>query len=338
MSVKRALVTGATGMLGSHIAETLQKEGWAVRALVRTRDRAGWLESIGIEVVEGSLEQQESMAEAAASCSVVFHSAAAIGSGGDWESFRAANVLGTENVVSATAGAGARLVHVSSTSVYGADRYFDEPTTEDHPLPELPDYDVYGRSKQLAESVVLDAHRAGRVWATVVRPPVMYGERDRQFAPRLAPVLLRGVFPRIAGGTAEMAMVNARHVAEGAVLAGSTDAAGGQAYLLTNDFPVTVNDLIRCAEEGLGRRIFAPHIPMPVGRVGFSSLGLALKLFGRGDLARHASGTLNMLTKDNPFTSRRAREELGWSPSVHPDEGLTEAFRSWRRTQETENP
>jgi nucleoside-diphosphate-sugar epimerase len=253
-----------------------------------------------------------------------------LGSGGEWDDYRRANVEGTSNVVEAAKRAGAKVVHVSSTSVYGSARYYDEPTDEFSPLPDLPSYDVYGRSKQEAEDVVLDAHRAGRVWGTVVRPPVMYGCRDRQLAPRIAPVLERGFFPRIAGGRTTLALVFAGHVAEGAILAAKQESAGGKAFLLTNDFPVTVTDLIRCAEAGLDKRIYAPTVPMPIGRASFAALEGILKATGRGELARHATGTLNMLTKDNPFTSDRARNELGWTPTTVPDIGLTEAFRFWK--------
>jgi nucleoside-diphosphate-sugar epimerase len=334
----RALVTGATGMLGWHIAERLREDGWCVRGLVRSRERGAWLEGMGVELVHGSLENADSLTAAADSCDVVFHAAAAIGAGGDWEEYRRGNVEGTGNVIDAASRAGARLVHVSSTSVYGAARYHDEPTDELVPLPELPAYDVYGRSKQDAEAVVLNAHRRGHAWASIVRPPVMYGRGDRQFAPRMAPVLERGLFPRIKGGRTTLALVHARHVAEGAILAAGSEVAGGRVFLLTNDFPVTVTDLIRCAEAGLGRRIHAPAVPMPIGRAGFAALEGILKIIGRGDLARHAVGTLNMLTKDNPFTSDRARSELGWSPSIVPDVGLTEAFRFWKSARSSSHP
>lgn len=329
----RALVTGATGMLGSHIVERLREDGWSVRALVRSRDRGAWLEGIGAELVDGHLENVDSLTAAASSCDAVFHAAAAIGPGGDWEEYRRGNVEGTRNVVEAASRAGARLVHVSSTAVYGDARYYDQPTDELAPLPELPAYDVYGRSKQEAEAVVLDAHRAGRSWGAVVRPPVMYGCRDRQFVPRVAPLLQRGLFPRIGGGRTTLALVHARHVAEGAILAATREATAGRVFLLANDFPVTVTDLIRSAEAGLGNRIYAPAVPMPIGRACFAALEGILTVTGRGDLARHATGTLAMLTKDNPFTSDRARSELGWSPSIVPDVGLTEAFRFWKSTR-----
>lgn len=326
----RALVTGATGMLGSYVVEGLLRRGWSVRALVRDPKGARWLTESGVELRLGSLEDRISLGAAAERCDAVFHAAAAIGAGGSWEAFREANVGGTANVVAAAAAAGARLVHVSSTAVYGQDRYRDVPTDEDAPLPKLPAHDVYGRSKQEAEAVVFSAQRAGRIWATAVRPPVMYGRRDRQFVPRVGPVFLRGVFPLIAGGRSTMTMVHAGNVAEGAILALEHDGADGRRYLLTDDHPLSVADLVRYAGKGLERRIRAIPLPLTVGRLGFTGLALALHAIGRSDLARHAAGTLAMLTRDNPFTTARARGELGWTPSVRPAEGLVEAFRWWR--------
>lgn len=326
----RALVTGGTGMLGSHVIAHLRGEGWAVNALVRAPERAGRVESQGAAPVLGCLEEPQSLIRAARGCDVIFHAAAVIGSGGDWDAFRRGNVEGTRHVIHAAAAAGARLVHVSSTAVYGRARYGDVPTDEDVPLPTLPAHDVYGRSKQDAERMVLEAHAQGRIWAAAVRPPVMYGRGDRQFAPRVAGVLSRGFFPRIGGGRTTLTLVHASSVAQGAFLAATSDVAGGNVYLLANDHPVTVTDLVRCAEAGLGRRIHAPVVPRPVGRAAFAALKVALRTVGRADLARHARGTLEMLTRDNPFTSDRARSELGWAPDVRPEVALTDAFRSWK--------
>jgi len=326
----RALVTGATGMLGSYIVEELVGDGWDVTALVRDAARGRWLRGLGAELAPGSLGDPASLIAAARDCDAVFHAAAAIGSGGDWEIFRRGNVEGTSNVVEAASRAGARLVHVSSTSVFGAARYRDEPTDESVSLPELPEHDVYGRSKQEAEAVVLDAHRAGRLSCAIVRPPVMYGVRDRQFAPRIGPVFERGFFPLIDGGRSTLTLVHAGSVARGAVLAARAPDAEGRVYHLTNDWPVDVKLLVESAAEGLGRSIEAPPVPRWVGRAGFGALALGLRLVGRSDLARHAGGTLSMLTRDNPFTSSRAREELGWDPEGSPAQRLVEAFRWYR--------
>ena len=158
----------------------------------------------------------------------------------------------------------------------------------------------------------------------------MYGRWDRQFLPRIGPVLERGFFPLVGGGEAVLSLVHASAVAQGAMLAAQTDPACGRIYHLTNDFPVTVRDLVALAEEGLSRRIRSTSIPVWGARIGFKVLAWSLSMIGRQELSRHADGTLDMLTRDNPFTSRRAHRELRWSPSIHPSQGIPEAFRWWK--------
>ena len=328
--MNRALVTGAAGMLGSYIAARLLEEGWTVRGLARTPLAMNQLSQHGIEPVPGDLLNADSLATAAHGCDAIIHAAAAIGSDGDADTFERTNVAGTGHVVDAAARAGARVVHVSSTAVFGSARYGTRPTDEDVPLPELDRSDVYGRSKQDAERVVLKAQRAGLVWAAIVRPPMMYGRHDRQFVPRVAPVLRARCFPLIGGGRTTLPLVHADAVADGAVRVLLNDRADGRIYHLTTDYPLSAADLIRFAAEGLGRPVWTPRIPTSVGRGGFAALGAALRLGGRADLARHAPGTLEMLLRDNPFDSERARRDIGWSPRIPPSEGIPDAFRWWR--------
>lgn len=329
--MRTALVTGGTGMVGSHIVERLVAEGTAVRALVRDVLAADWLTALGAQLEPGDIQDAASLCKAAAGCDRVFHAAASLGPFAVYEPYRLGNVVGTANVVEAAARAGARLVHVSSTAVYPGDfRYRHAPTHEGLALPEQPDTDPYGRSKLEAERVVLDACAAGRVWAVVVRPPMMYGRRDRQLVPRIAPVLARGFFPLLGGGRSTLSVAHVGSVAEGAVIASRADGALGREYNLTNDFPVTVAEFVRLAGEGLGRRVHTASVPVAVGRVGIAALRGALQIVGRHELALHAGGLLDTLTRDNPFSSARARTELGWSPSVPPEEAIPAAFRWWK--------
>ncbi|MEP7064678.1 MAG: NAD-dependent epimerase/dehydratase family protein [Gemmatimonadota bacterium] len=328
--MRRALVTGATGMLGSYLVQRLIDGGYEVRALVRSPERAGWLREMRAEIVQGELADAAALASAADGCSVVVHAAAAIGPQSDWETFRVGNVVGTSNVVSACAHAGARLVHVSSTAVYGDSRYENAPVHEHATLPQLPEADAYGRSKQEAERIVFDAQASGRIWAAIVRPPVMYGARDRQFIPRIAAVMNRGIFPLCGGGETTLPVVHANAVAEGAILAAHTDSANGGVYNLTTDFPLTVANLVRLARIGLSRRIQAPVLSLGSSRTFFRALEMALRAIGRRDLAAHANGTLEMLTRDNPFSSARARDELRWAPTISPETGVPDAFRWWK--------
>ncbi|MGQ0714905.1 MAG: NAD-dependent epimerase/dehydratase family protein [Gemmatimonadaceae bacterium] len=329
--MRTALVTGATGMVGSYIVERLARDGWRVRALARRPAESSWLERFGAEVRAGDILGASALADAAAGCDAIFHAAAAIGPRGDWEPYRLGNVQGTSNVLEAAERAGARLVHVSSTAVYGGDtRWRHQPTDEMVDLPPIPESDPYARSKLEAERLVLAAASSGRLWATVVRPPPMYGCRDRQLIPRIAPILERGIFPLIARGHSTLTIVHAGSVADGAVRAVTVDAALGRAYNLTNDGALTVAEFVRLAAVGLGRRILTPTVPYAVGRAAMKTLAMALTLIGRAHLAPHTIGLLDLVTRDNPFSSERARRELGWTPTVSHAHAVPEAFRWWK--------
>ncbi|HSD29035.1 MAG TPA: hypothetical protein VLL75_17175 [Vicinamibacteria bacterium] len=76
-----------------------------------------------------------------------------------------------------------------------------------------------------------------------------------------------------------------------------------------------------------------PRVPLAVGRAAFRLLALGLVATGRRDLAPHAAGLLHMLTRDNPFTSERARRELAWAPRIRPAEGVAEAFPWWKENR-----
>lgn len=320
-----ALVTGATGLVGSHVVERLHRDGWRVRALVRDSPRARWLEALGAELVVGDTLRPDSLLPATTGCEVVFHTAAAVTPDGGWEEFRLPNVEGTRNVVDATSAAGARLVHVSSVAVYGAGaRYASSgKTSEETPLAPLGARSYYARSKRESEQLVMQAHAEGKLWATAVRPDVIYGARDRQFVPRVAKLLRFGVAPVICGGRSTLAVVHAANVADGMLRAATHDAAGGRAYNLANDYDVTVAQFFRLAGEGLGKRLRLLSINAAVARVvmqGASRLAPA-------NLRSSLRQSVDFLSRDNPFTSERARHELGWDPPVRPADGVVDAFR-----------
>ena len=328
-----ALVTGATGLVGSYIVERLLADGWRVRALIRDAARAGQLSRVGVELRSGDVLDVDRFAGAARGVDVVFHAAAAITPRGGWEAFRRVNVDGTRHAVAAAAAAGARLLHVSSVGVYGPRARYGTArgaTDEAVVLQPLPEGAFYARSKRESEAIALSAHERGDVWATAVRPCVIYGRRDRQFVPRVGRLLRRGFAPTIGGGRSTLAIVHAANVADGAVRAAATDAAGGKAYNVANDFDVTVVDFYRLAAEGLGRRVRLVPVPMAVARAALATVrAIGPVVLGPRMNVVTESSSLDFITRDNPFSSERAREEIKWTPTVRPEVGIPDAFRWW---------
>src|SRR5439155_7926875 len=133
-AVPTALVTGATGLVGSHIVERLLSDGWRVRALVRrvaeaapraaptTWNGTEWLRDRGVQLSSGDILDLPTFADAARGCDVIFHTAAAVTPSASrihpYDAFRIPNVDGTRNAIAAAERAGARLVQLSSAAVY----------------------------------------------------------------------------------------------------------------------------------------------------------------------------------------------------------------------------
>ena len=345
--MRKALVTGATGLVGSHIVERLEQDGWHIRALVRDSPAATrngrwngvqWLRQRGVELTAGDILDLPSFSEAARGCDIVFHTAAAVTPKASrihpYDAYRVPNVDGTRNAIAAAERAGARLLQLSSVAVYGPEtRYASSKRTavdETLPLDPLPQRAYYARSKRESEQLVMEAHAEGRVWATAVRPDVIYGPRDRQFIPRVARLLGLGIAPVIGGGRAVMAIVHAAHVADGAFRAVTSDRAGGNAYNLANDFDLRWREFFRLAGIGMDRRIRLLNVPFWLARGALTVTKRSIRFVTRGGMNVVTTASLDFMTRDNPFNSDRARRELGWNPTLHPESAVPEAFRWWR--------
>ena len=172
-----ALVTGATGFIGHHVAADLLAHGWTVRALVREQSMAGAHWPAGAEPVLGDVCDTASMVAAARGCDAVFHVAARYtlrrSAARDVER---TNVQGTANAVAAAVAAGARLVHTSSVSTMGIPRNGGV-GDEDTPLRGSQIIGAYKRSKVESERTVGEAAHAG-IWAVIVNPSTPVGPGD----------------------------------------------------------------------------------------------------------------------------------------------------------------
>ena len=174
------LVTGGSGLVGSHVIEALRARGESVRALVRPASRAV-IEQLGAEAVPGDVQDAAVWRAAAHGVRGLVHAAALLQQRASWQEYEAVNVGGTRLAALAARTARARLVHISSVAVYGGLANYrpeSERRTEDSPFQPIPEHDFYARSKRLAEAAVREAAEDG-LNAVALRPNVIYGERDR---------------------------------------------------------------------------------------------------------------------------------------------------------------
>ena len=172
------LVTGATGLLGSHITERLRADGRRVRALVRPGSDPRPLESQGVEVVRGDLTDPDACREAVSGVGTIYHTAAKVGDWGTWAEFQAGCLDATNNLALAALHANVRrFVHISSTSAYGHPVEGGPPVDETAALGQglWAVWDDYTRSKVESERILWRLAKERGLPLTVIRPSWLYG-------------------------------------------------------------------------------------------------------------------------------------------------------------------
>jgi len=310
------LVTGAAGLLGSHVTALLVTRGVRPRALIRPGDDAGWLGQASVETHIADVGDRSAIAPALLGVDCVIHCAARTGPWGPAAEYERTNVRGLETLVRAAMAAGVRrLVHVSSITVHGNN--VGGKADENSPLRTEPN--PYSRSKVAGEKLLQRMIQDEGAPVTIVRPGWIYGPRDTASFARIARMIDRGRMVVIGSGENHLPLIYARDAAEGVVLAGEAERAAGRSYLLVNDEPVTQRDFLAAIAAELGA-------PAPTRRIPY---GLAVMLAAQQPPPVMRYG-LQLLGGENRFAIRRARHELGFSPRT----GLTEGVRysmAWYR-------
>jgi nucleoside-diphosphate-sugar epimerase len=314
------VITGATGLLGSHVAEQLIARGERVRALVRPKSDTSFLRTLGVELAVGDLADVASIRRAVEGADVVYHCAARVGEWGPWRLFQEQIIDATRNVLDAcrTVGVG-RVLHVSSITVYGHPRPRPGLFTEDEPLGQnLWVWDYYVRAKIAAEELC----RAYPGAWTVVRPSWIYGPRDRTTLPRVLKAIDAGRVAVIGKGDNLLNVVYAADVAEGAIAVANHPEAVGLAYNLSSAGEVTQRDFLDRLTEALGRPRIRRRFPFGLAFYGgflAEIIGRAIRLRRPPHITRYA---VSLVGRSTRFSIERARQQLGWSPRTPIAEGL----------------
>lgn len=331
----RFAITGITSGVGLRLAEVLRAEGHEVRGLVRDRSRAEatQLRSIGVELVSGDLGKIPALLELASGADAFFHLAAHVGDWGSAAQFIAVNVGGTRSAVEAAARAGVRrLVHLSSTAVYGGNvrGRVDETTPTAHSgLP-------YEDTKLDAERVAFATGRLRGLEVVAVRPPGIYGPYDRNFMPRVVEALEKRRCILIEGGTAPLNLVWVDHLVEVLVRCATEPGLDGESFNVSDhpSSPPTVR-------EALGAIARGGDFPEPSFSLPYGAALAVGHLLRSGYLAARSKTpppitpfVVKMLTRDVVYDCSKAQRRLGYRPRKRSVDGLFEeatAFIEKRR-------
>ena len=262
MAVKKVLVTGADGFIGSHLTEALVRAGYETRAFVmyNSLNSWGWLDHasndvIGnFEVMPGDIRDPHGVMNAVNGCDIVLHLAALIAipfSYNSPDSYVATNVTGTLNVLQAARRfETARVVSTSTSETYGTAQFV--PITEEHPVNAQ---SPYAATKVAADQLALSFHKSFGTPVAVVRPFNTYGPRQSA----------RAVIPTIIGqiATGERKIkLGALHptrdftfvydTALGFIKAMECDACVGEVTNIGSDFEISIGDTVQLIAECMG--------------------------------------------------------------------------------------
>ncbi len=318
------LITGATGLLGSHICEQLVKRGAPVRALVRKTSDTAFLQTLGVELAYGDITQPESLPAAVEGVDVIYHAAARVGDWGPWEDFVRVSIDGTANMLAAAKMADVkRFLHVSSISAYGHPDGKGMVLDESAPLGQcLHKWSYYSHAKVAAERLVWAEWEAGNLPVTVCRPSWLYGPRDRASMPRIIKALKAGKGKLLGGGVNRMNLTYAGNEAEGCILAAEHPDAIGEAYNLSTDGVITQAEYFTKIAEAVGAKPPTRNVPYKVAYKAAFLMELFGHMFGRARPPLVTRYSVWLIGRQCFFTAEKARTQLGWKPTVGYDEGI----------------
>jgi nucleoside-diphosphate-sugar epimerase len=303
------LVTGASGFVGGHLVEALVASGQRVRCLVRPKSDRRWLDGVGVTYAVGAVDDVAAMRHALDGVDVVFH-LAGLTTAPRESDYDRVNHGGVVRLVDAMSARPARLVFCSSLAAGGPARAGRPLTEADPPAPIGP----YGESKARAEQVVL----AAGMPAVVVRPPAVYGPRERDIlsAFRLASY---GLAIRTGPPRQQLAMVHVSDLVRGLVAAGQSVTASGVYYVSGANH--RWEEIVAAMSLAVGRPSRIIPLPAPM-----------LRAAARGARAwARLSGTKALLTPERAqdllqpawiCDDTRARQDLGYVPRVSLVDGM----------------
>lgn len=313
MDLKRQkiLVTGSDGFIGSHLTEALVRAGHDVRAFVlyNSFNSWGWLDHAApdvrgsLDIFAGDVRDPNGMRQALQGCDLVFHLAALIAIPYSYHSpdtYVDTNIKGTLNVLQAARDQGTRVIHTSTSEVYGTAQFV--PITEDHPLQ---GQSPYSATKIGADQLALSFYRSFGMPVTVVRPFNTYG--PRQSARAVIPTIIT----QLASGSRHLNLGSLHPTRDfnyvtdtvrGFIAAAQAPAAVGETINIGSNFEVSIGQTVEL-----------------IGRL----MGTDVDIQTDEQRLRPDKSEVERLWADNS----KAERLLGWKPQYGGVEGFEHGLR-----------
>lgn len=329
------LITGGTGLVGSHVAEQARQKGFRTRALVRSMVKAECLRQLGVEIVVGDLDDAGSLRAACEDATVVVHCAAKVGDWGPTSEYRRINVEGTRSLLDAAVQTGTlrRWVQISSLGVYsGGDHYGTDETTE----PSRQGIDGYTLTKVESEQLVREYVSHQNVPGVILRPGFIYGPRDRTVMPRLLEKLRSKKFAYLGQPDKLMNNTFVVNLCEAIWLAIENDSVIGDVFNVRDPRAVSKREFFDTICEMAELPVPTKVVPLHIARFLSWHLEKVWKLLRRNEAPLVNSARIKFLGRNLDFEIEKAQRLLNYRPSTDFTEGMKHTV-AWFANQERSN-
>jgi nucleoside-diphosphate-sugar epimerase len=312
-----ALVTGATGFIGSRLCRELKTKGWDIRALVLPGEDTRHIDGFISELKTGNITKPDTLIGIGDGMDVVFHLAARVLDYGSKKQFYDPIYDGTHNMLNACKSHAKRFVFASSIAACGLGRHLkgvkESDPTQKSGIP-------YNDAKNDAEVLVKSYQDKFLKGCVIVRPANVIGSKSA-WVDELGRQFLKTVIPLFDGGQHSASLIFVDNLVDGIILAGTTDKASGQIYQFRDDWDVTWKRYLTDLSAMLDKKPFG-SVPYSVAWfMGAITEKILTPIGIRPPITRLAAAIMG---RNNDVDNTKAKKELGWKTRVSYEDAMKE--------------
>jgi nucleoside-diphosphate-sugar epimerase len=320
----KALITGATGFIGSHLAEALIEKGYEVTCTVRRTSDLTWLKDLNVKLVEGDITDRDSLIEPIRNADYIFHSGG-ITKAKNESAYYKINADGSRilyEVCHEVNPGIKKIVHISSLAA-GGPSAIGRPRLETDPDRPLT---YYGKSKLEGEKYAVQYSKELPV--TIIRPPAVYGPREKDifFYFQLINARLR---PVLGWRKKYLSLVYVKDLVHAILLAAESPKSSGQMYYVDDGRIYTWQELSGGIQKAIGKfavPVFVPEILITAA----AYAGDLFAAFSKKPALLNRQKIVELKQKSWATSSEKIRKDLGFVPAYDLDKGCAETAQWYR--------
>ena len=321
----KALVTGGTGFIGSHLVEALLQRGIQVRCLLRKTNDLKWLKGLPIEVAAGDCSDKTSLKEAVKGVDQVFHNAGVTKAVHEKTYFEV-NALGTKNLIHACLENNPHIqkfIYLSSQAAAGPCQNGNKKRESDLCEP----VSAYGQSKRMGEELALE--HASHIPLLILRPCAVYGPRERDIY-TFFKLLSRRINLCLSGEDQHISLCYVEDVIQAILLSAQSQEPSGEIFFLSDGQDYRMEEIGETFAQAMGVNVHCLRVPKwaVIGMASFSEY--LSKLSGKPPLLNKGK-VEEMIQRNWVCDITKARTILGFEPHIPLAQGAKLTFEWYKK-------